>query len=133
MSTLSAADYHDDLLGALSVAALGDEATARRRLLIVINRLEVSQHPAAINDLRLALGASALIEKRCPVAATLLAGLRPEAVSTNLLGLLTRHYQAQALAQVGEAAWHRCRATSTREIDGLIAARPPRCMTSRPR
>ncbi len=88
-------DYHKELFDALSTAALGDEVTARHRLSVVVDRLEASPHPAAMKDLRLALGASAMIDGRLSVAAPLLAGLEPETVSTNILGLLTRHYQAR--------------------------------------
>ena len=114
-------EYHGDLLGALSAAALGNGVTARQRLSVLVNKLEASPHPAAGNDLRLALGASALIDKRNGVAATLLAGLEPETVSTNLLGLLTRHYQARARAQVAEGKWNAARTSSARDIACLVA------------
>jgi hypothetical protein len=42
-------------------------------------------------------------------------------VSTNLLGLLTRHYQARARAQVDEAAWDGARAASSGDIERLVA------------
>jgi hypothetical protein len=110
-----------DLFDALSTAALGDQVTARHRLSVVVDRLEASPHPAAMKDLRLALGASALIDERLSVAAPLLAGLEPETVSTNMLGLLTRHYQARARAQVDEATWDGARAVSTGDIHRLVA------------
>jgi hypothetical protein len=112
-------DYYGELLGALSAAATGDMAAAGPRMAFVVQRLEASPHPAAGNDLRLALGAYALISKRADVAAVLLAGLQPEATSINLLFLLTRHYQDRTRQQVGVAAWTQA-ASATRETIACV-------------
>jgi hypothetical protein len=116
------ADYYAELLGGLSAAAMGDTAAARPRMSVVVQRLEASPHPAAANDLRLALGAYALIDKRADIAAGLLAGLEPEATSINLLCLLTRHYQDRTRQQVGSAAWTQARTATPEAIECLVEA-----------